>query len=505
MRSVNQFAMYAVVLLLLGTACAKPTTVAYSPPEFVDGPCPTTPHPVPILDGARCGELIVPADRSEDGGTMLRLAVAVIPSRIQPPTSDPLVFLMGGPGQDGVTNPPIPDDIVMNRDRDLILLSQRGTPSSTPALTCPEIYDFYARRVGLPYDAPTTGEQYVQAVRACRDRLSAHVDLAAFNTHESVYDLMDLRKALGIDTWNVYSHSYGTQLALSYLANDARAVRSIAFDGVLPNSAVDVSILGTSAREGIDAMIAACAAQPACRERYPDLGATFTRLVGELAANPVTTTVDIPGTGATRVVLDGGALLNWAVSATHFPTEFAAGLDELDHGNPQPIAARWAEIWSNADKAGVLAWGLLLSVVCQEWVPIETPEEQLRQARESFPEFPASVQAHTPQLPFIREACAVWDVPAGRRSARAVVTSDIPALVLSGSFDAQTGARWGAEIAKNFSQSTVVVVPGAAHGLYADPCGAAVIASFFDNPEHPDTRCVEETEPPPFDILPPRP
>ncbi|RZK82679.1 MAG: alpha/beta hydrolase, partial [Rhodococcus sp. (in: high G+C Gram-positive bacteria)] len=57
----------------------------------------------------------------EDSGT-LRLAVAIVPSQTRPPTKAPIVFLMGGPGQDGVTDPPINPDVPLNRDRDLILM-----------------------------------------------------------------------------------------------------------------------------------------------------------------------------------------------------------------------------------------------------------------------------------------------------------------------------------------------------------------------------------------------
>ncbi|EUA01432.1 putative hydrolase domain protein [Mycobacterium kansasii 824] len=42
-----------------------------------------------------------------------------------------------------------------------------------------------------------------------------------------------------------------------------------------------------------------------------------------------------------------------------------------------------------------------------------------------------------------------------------------------------------------------------AHGIYADRCGAAVIASFFDNPQQPDTSCINSTAPPPYAITPP--
>ena len=73
-------------------------------------------------------------------------------------------------------------------------------------------------------------------MKACHDRLSPSADLAAFNSTESAYDLADLRAALGIKQWNVFSHSYGTDLALIYMRQDPQGIRSVILDGLAPPS-----------------------------------------------------------------------------------------------------------------------------------------------------------------------------------------------------------------------------------------------------------------------------
>jgi hypothetical protein len=46
-----------------------------------------------------------------------------------------------------------------------------------------------------------------------------------------------------------------------------------------------------------------------------------------------------------------------------------------------------------------------------------------------------------------------------------------------------------------------VVIKGAAHGTFFDsPCSAAVITSFLDRPNVPDTGCGADTKPQPFAI-----
>jgi pimeloyl-ACP methyl ester carboxylesterase len=411
------------------------------------------------------------------------------------------VFLPGGPGEDAISDISQLTDAGLNRDRDLVVLSQRGTLSSPPALTCPEIDKFYQRRIGLVYDAPSTGRLYVQAVSACRDRLAAEgVDLAAYNSSESAADLADLRTALGIREWNVFSHSYGTQLALTYMRRYPRGIRSVVIDGVVPPSVATPGWTWSSFKESFDNITGACAAQPACRTRYPELAAVFTGLVSQLEAHPVTTRVTVPGAGPVTVVLDGGALVNWMIRASHTPAGFPQAIDELAHGNPRLVAEQWAATLPAGQ--GAFADGLSLSVWCSEWVPFETAREQLTAGLRAFPTFPTSVLAQAPQLAFLRHACQAWEVPAADPSIREVTRSAIPTLAISGSFDAQTGAVWGRYAALTLRNSIVVTLAGVAHGAFGNPCGSHVITSFYDDPEDPDTGCVASVQPPPFIIGP---
>ncbi|MEU5183356.1 alpha/beta fold hydrolase [Streptomyces longwoodensis] len=480
--------------LTLPGAGPAPTQPA---PRFEPAACPT---PYGPLEGTRCGYLVVPEDRSRPTGRTLRLAVALVRSASPTPHPDPIVFLTGGPGADALAGIGELTEAGLNRDRDLVVLSQRGTFSSQRPLLCPEIDQFYADRVHLRYDAPSTGDRYAQAAARCHQRLTAEgVDPAAYDTSENAADVADLRTALGIREWNVLSHSYGTQLALTYMREFPEGVRSVTVDGVVPPSEATPGWTWSSMRESFDNIVGACAAQPSCHRRYPDVGATFLRMINQLEARPVTTHVTVPQVGRVEVVLDGGALLNWMVRASHAPADFPLAVDELAHGHPERIAGQWAAAWLPGSQ-GMFAHGFSLSVWCSEWVPFETPAEQLAKGRQAFPELPRSVLAQAPQLPFLRQACRNWPVPTAPGSVREVTRSSIPTLAISGSFDAQTGAQWGRFVARTLPRSTVVTLAGVAHGTFDTPCGSEVITSFYDDPDHPDTSCVSSVEPVPFTI-----
>ncbi|MFJ9339152.1 alpha/beta hydrolase [Streptomyces sp. NPDC101733] len=204
-----------------------------------------------------------------------------------------------------------------------------------------------------------------------------------------------------------------------------------------------------------------------------------------------------------KVVLDGGTLVNWLTSATHVAAGVPRSLDELDHGDPRRIAEQWAAGKLSPQTVGRVAHGLAYGVFCREWVPFESPADVLRAGRQAFPTFPRSVQAQAPQLPFLHEDCDAWKVPAAPRSVRDATRSDVPALVLSAGFDAQTGADSGAYAARTLSRSTVVTIPYVAHVTFAaSPCAREITLSFLDSPTAPKTGCVGALRPPEFEIGP---
>ncbi|MEU9731388.1 alpha/beta fold hydrolase [Streptomyces sp. NPDC048002] len=497
--------------------------------HFEPGPCPRTADPIPDLARARCGTLTVPERRSRTkdskdskgtGGTgstgdtrdlkdqrgrTITLAVAIMPAESSRPAPDPIVWFAGGPGDDAVSEIPLALAGNLNRDRDVIFMSQRGTYSADPELTCPDIDEFNARALGLVSNAPSTGRLHVRATRVCRDRVDATgAARGTYNDIESSADYDALRRTLGIRQWNVFGISYGTHLALNYMRLHPKGIRSVGIDGVLPPSIAGGAVTWKAAREGFDGLFKACEEQTDCNTRYPDLKATFLRLVRELEADPITTTVTVPvHPEPVKVVLDGGTLVNWLTSATHVASGVPRSIDELAHGNPQRIAEQLAGGKYSPQAIGRVAHGLVYGVFCSQWTPYESRADIIRGGRRAFPSFPRSMLANAPQLAWLHDDCRAWDIPAAPRSVRDVTRSDIPTLTLSGGFDAQTAPSNGAYAARTLSRATTVTVPYVAHVVFADSqCAQTITTSFFDRPTAPDTACLAGLQPPQFDLAP---
>lgn len=373
---------------------------------------------------------------------------------------------------------------------------------SDPELSCPELDRYYARQVSLVYDAPSTGRQQTAAARACRIRLvAAGIDLSAYNTTENAADFADLRRVLGIAEWNVYGYSYGSDLALSFMRDHPDGIRTVTIDSVVPPDIVSLPWTWSSAREGITTVFDACAADPACGQRYPDLLETFTHLVEKLEADPIVARVRSPKGGArVRVILDGGTLVNMLVGNAVKPPDVPAALHEVAQGNPR----RFLEARAAGRALPALseqAQGMTQSFVCREWAPYGSTADILRAGRQEFPSFPNSVLRHAPQLPFEHELCQAWNVPEGPASQRARVHSDIPTLVISGTFDAKTGAQWGRYAASTLSRSTYVRINGIGHWVIAQSdCAQDIFQSFLSTPLSPETACAAGTGPASFTI-----
>ncbi|MFE3764289.1 alpha/beta fold hydrolase [Streptomyces sp. NPDC059104] len=509
-RAAPAGALFALLAALGPTpaGAAPPTTGTTAPGEaapsrFVPGPCPRTPEPIEALATARCGFLEVPENRARPDGRKIRLAVAVIPAASAKPAQDPVVFMSGGPGGETFDDIPFLVSSGLNRDRELIVMAQRGNLYDEPALTCPELDRFYATSVGLPSYAPQTQRLMLDAVKQCRDRLTSDgTDLSAYNSTENAADFADLRTALGIGQWNVYGHSYGSNLAMTYLRLHPQGIRAVALDSIAPPQYVSLPFAWAGAREGLDHLYEACAAEPRCKSRYPDLARTLNEQVRRLQAHPLTLNVRPPQGGEpVKVVLDGGALVNLLVAKAIPFKDVPAAIDELGHGNPERFAR--ARAAGSVQAVGQTAHGLTNSVVCGEWVPDHSASDVLKAGRRAFPDWPDPVLAQAPQLAFQEQVCRVWNVPDRTATMRVAPAGTVPTLFLNGTFDMKTGASWAQKAARTLPRSTTVQIPGIGHWVVPQsPCAQKVLASFLARPTAPDTGCVAGLKWQPFTITP---
>jgi len=444
------------------------------------------------LDGlvsteARCGGLEVPEDPADPQGAKIRLAIAVIPAVATKAKPDPLFLIAGGPGQGSIQGyaPLLGAFSGVRRERDLVLVDQRGTGDSN-RLDC-----------AMPDDALEGGEippaGLAALARDCLPGLPGRPEF--YTTSIAVGDLDAVRAALGYAEVNVFGSSYGTRVAQHYARRFPERTRVVVLDGVVPPTLALVPQIAIESQRALEGVFDRCAANLACNERFPALAEQFARLDAALRGGPVTVSLADPVTGERRqVAVTRVHLVTMARMLVYSPGT-ASLLPLLVHeaatlGNYGPLAAQ-AEMLGE-ELESMIAMGMHHTVVCAEDAPRFAGAVD-RQALEAT--------AIGPQMVDGMEAiCAVW--PRGPVDADFAepLDSAVPALLLSGEFDPATPATYGEMAAKGFRNGRHVVVPGQGHGVTRLPCVQRLLRQFIDagSAAALDDACVAKIQPAPF-------
>ena len=392
----------------------------------------------------------------------------------------------------------------MNADRDVIFVNQRGTLHSDPHLSCPEMDEFVTQAIGLVYQAASTAALDAAAIVACRTRLArSAADLAAYDTIQNAADIADLRVALGINEWNVYGVSYGTDLAQQLVRDHPQGIRTLILDSVVPPSQNLIDTWWQAPASGLAAIFAACAAQRTCAGTYPDLATLFIATVNKLSVKPAEIDVKDASGRVVRVTIDGFKLiavaLEWSAAAGKV-VDIPRMVDNLANGDGMLAAAAIAAGDVPVTQRGLLGAGLALGAYCQEMAAWTDPERALAQARIAMPGLPDPVLRITPTGSFIFDDCRAWGLGRSDPSSLAPVVSNVPTLILAGTFDMSTAPSWVDVVTPGLGNAVVLRFPGVGHGvLPGSACAQTIMTAFIDNPKAAvDRSCVENTAVPTF-------
>ena len=468
------------------------TSLTVRAQPFIIGTLTPTDCPIDIPAGAvvDCATLTVPEHHGQLNGKTLQLAVAVLHARNDNPQPDPVLYLEGGPGAGAVTNLQAWVGRQITADRDLILFDQRGTGYSQPGLFC-EQYDY---DLDVSWTDP---QRYAQVYyKACAKYLTQDgIDLSAYNSAESAADAAMLVKVLGYKDVNVYGVSYGTRVALTVMRDYPEVVRAVVLDSPYPPQAQGFEQLAPNGWSALHALLDACAADSECNRAIPHLQSRLSDFVKMSYFKPIIH--DFGDGERTYYGSDFIGLVFRVMYDTSAIPYLPAALNELINGNPEALAALYlGDENALAEKLRIFhnySAAVSNSMFCSEEVPFNDPDLTIQLAKPVPDAFelalywPAKMQF---------AVCMVWGVaPAGEVESQAVV-SDLPTLVLVGQFDPITPPILGEMTVSTLRNGTLVVMPGAGHGIIdANPCGASLGVAFLNQPtEVLDVACVADID-----------
>lgn len=443
---------------------------------------------------ARCGSYTVFENRAKREGPTIDLNIAVVPASGPDPAADPVFFLSGGPGEPAVGLVEMiglgPFES-LNREREIVLVDQRGTGKSNP-LKCDLYEDEQALRQLLAVELFPE-----DSVTRCLEQTSA--DVTQYTTPIAMDDLDEVREALGYEKINVIGGSYGARAALVYLRRHPDHVRSVAISQPSPTHRAAAL---QSLRAGDDALrtlIADCAGEEACRSAFPRLREEIETVAERLGTEPARVTAAHPVTGeeVTVEITRDAFLFGLRIMLYAPPT--AAQVPLTVHGamenDFQPIVMMLFRLGFMVEQ--ILSPGMFLTVWCSEYDPMFTDRDLTRQAE--------GLLGTDQLLERSREACSIWpkaELPEGYFEP---VRSDVPVLIVTGEADPATPPGVGKELARHLSNRALVIVPGSGHQIEGGECLQGIVDAFVSggSADGLETACLAAIGRSPFVVDPP--
>ena len=403
-----------------------------------------------------CGTMVVEETRGAKTSRVVELPVVIVHATAMNKKPDPVIFLHGGPGGavvDGVSNRLRRSPALITPDRDWIFFDQRGTGLSKPSLDCGD----------APLsDAGVTSEAGVAELQACGKRLQAQgIDLSQYNSAVIVKDIRDLRQALGIKAYNIYSGSYGTRVAMAVMQHDPADLRAVVLNSTWPPEASATGPLGPLVSRNVRRVLGYCARDRVCNAKFPGLEGRLDARLTAWLATPVVKD------GKTYTADEMAAFLLDEIYADRGARRLPLTIDEVLKGDYRrlddfiKVQAGYSE-------------GQFFTTLCREEFPFESPAKVedgggkdpiaaavARDARRFFPvcdAFPTGTPDPVENRP---------------------LTSDIPALMLSADIDAGCPAELSDAAVKRLSHGKNYFFPNRMHTIQGSECAHKLVAEFL--------------------------
>ena len=446
-------------------------------------PCTLSAPSSPTTLAAFCGKLPVAEDRALPAGRRIELAIALVPSRAKRPLPDPVFMLAGGPGQSALETFPAAAAAFREvlRDRDVVLVDQRGTGGSN-RLACPEPD---AAAGADPFGDTGAAREFAEQ---CLAGLAA--DARFYTTSDAVLDLEAVRAAMGAAQVNLVGVSYGTRVALEYLRRHPDRTRTVVLDGVVPPELALGADHARNLEAALEAHFALCEADATCRRLYGAPRERLDALLEDLRREPRTVQFRDPLSDARREEQLTPDAVAGVVRLYAYVPQLAAmlprSLAEASTGRPEVLMSQAAMIQNLVGEQ--ITFGMQLSVICAE------DADRLR-----VDPADAGTLLGTRFVSTLLAQCEVW--PKGRRPAdfNAPVQSDRPVLLLSGQLDPVTPPRYGEAVVRHLPNGRHLVAPGQGHNVFGSGCAPRLMGRFIAAADAKglDASCLQQLAPPP--------
>ncbi|MBB6096401.1 pimeloyl-ACP methyl ester carboxylesterase [Povalibacter uvarum] len=423
------------------------------------------------LERVRCGTVRVPENYDRPKDRQIDLHVLVLDPLDGSTTKTAQYDLEGGPGGSSATFVDFyaRDGASYRAHRTIVLADMRGTGKS---------HGLYCPRIDAEQNASPYAPMYPPAlVSECRQQLEETADLASYSTRNAARDIDEVRRALGYEQLDLFGISYGTMLAMRYIKDFPKSVRSAVLLGTVPADRTPPRFHALVADSALGQLFGDCRRDDACSVAFKTPDADLEQALERLNAPdaPVSSEVFMEKL-RTLMYSPGGA------RRVPFVVNRAA------QGDLQPFLEA-----TRPTQGPHFAEGLYLSMTCAEtFAAIDTSAAITASAPTRFGAYRLRRQ---------QEACREWAPARKDPDAFTTPSFDGPVLMISGRLDPVSPPDWAESMTKIYRNSRHFVIHEGAHivdGLSnLDTCFDPLVLAFLEQPTaNIDASCLRNMKAP---------
>ena len=429
------------------------------------------------------GYITVPEDYSDPNKKTYQLAFMIVKARNNNSKQDPILSFRGGWGAAASNDISISYHQKFTEDRDMIIYDFRGLGHSEPDLsTIKPAYDEAKRP-----DDPEESRKYTsRRINKILDALEDNnIDINMFGTDTNAKDGLLLAEILGYESYNLYGISNGSlviQNFLRYAQNSTVKIRSAILDSNVPMGFPLHAENSKNFASSLNYILTDCANDSGCNENYPNLKARYKKFLQSLDVKPI----DLKTAEGVSIQFDKYDANNMLFYMLYSRSLYAY----------IPLVI---ESMINKDKGAILKYydfaggdGSSISEVVN---PIIYTYDQklMRDKNRSLLETTIYEDEEFILETYLKDFYFTDTRIKQDSSSILPITTDVPSLILAGSFDPITPPLWSERIRSNFKNHFYFNIPKIGHGVTFQPCGTEIALAFLENPhKKPENTCEKE-------------
>ncbi|OZG74482.1 hypothetical protein BTA51_05615 [Hahella sp. CCB-MM4] len=476
-----------------------------SPPSSIDGspeffssllsPVPCWFNKDEVWPNSGCYRMYVPEDHSDPQSQPISFPVAIFRPEGNSRKVAPVLHLgAGGPGSamylDDTESMKYFLDIhrgmSLDQSRELIVMDPRGAGLADPLLNCSVYTDNeffrWQRNTSILDDYEESKDDYRECIRQFK---SQGINFSHYNSLAVAQDVEMLRKAVGVNQWNLIGVSYGSIYAQIIAREYPQSIKTMVLDSAaFPQLKGHYRYLEKTLGP-LNSLFTYCSASEDCDVDIDNLQPRFWKLFNQLNDQPLNVKLDFMGEDSDfKVVLNGTRFMSSIVQGlygTQVFRELPVIIRDLEHQDTSSIMPYLVDyfVFELDETYGDLSFS---SHYCYETRPF-TDFEQIKKDLASLPD--SQIKSLLTMIPVDEDLCEEMNVIAGDPIEAEPVKTSIPTLFLQGEYDTITPLEDVLDFQSNFSNSYVVSFQVSHDVLGSSACSSQVAAKFISGDVRP--------------------